>query len=220
MNRKKWSDAEMEKLRTLYPDTPPRKLEEIFGRSIRAIYGKAYAMGLKRSQAYLDSPLSGRTMKGSSRGSKTQFKKGLVPWNAGKKGWQAGGDSAKHHFKPGQRPHNWRPIGFERISKDGYLERKITDTGHTGKDFCFVHRLIWEEHHGPIPDGHVIVFKDTNPKHENITIDRLEMLSRAELADRNTIHRYPPELIATIRKLGRAKRTVRRKQREESKRSG
>lgn len=110
----------------------------------------------------------------------------------------------------GNKPHTWVPIGTERISKDGYLERKVTDDGKGPRDFEAVHRIIWKEANGPIPDGHVIVFKDTLPKHENITIDRLECISRGELAKRNTIHRYPPEVKQAIRTLAKLKRTIKK----------
>jgi len=82
-------------------------------------------------------------------------------------------------FKKGQKPHTWRPIGTERTTKEGYLQRKVTDTGNTVRDYVEVHRLLWEEHHGPIPEGHVVIFKDGDRTH--ITLDNLMLISRAEL---------------------------------------
>lgn len=56
----------------------------------------------------------------------------------------------------------------------------MNDTGNTGKDYVEIHRLVWVEHNGPIPKGHIVIFRDGN--RENITIDNLMMVSRADHA--------------------------------------
>lgn len=201
MIRKYWSRSEERQLMTLYPDTPMPQMIAVFDRTDRQIYAKANAMGLRRSHEYLTGPNSGRLSGKDTRGKSSRFKPGHKSWNTGLKGWQAGGDSVRTQFKPGRKPHTWRPIGYERVTKDGYLERKLTDTGVTRHDFVAVHRIVWERHHGPIPPGHVAVFRDSAPKHTNITVERLELISRAELASR---------------KVARAKRTLQEKQREKS----
>lgn len=210
-----WTSSEEARLRALYPDTPMHHMVVIFERTDRQIYQKARSLGLRRSAEYLASPASGRMLPGSTRGGATRFRPGLVPWNKGLKGWQAGGRARQTQFKPGRLPHNHNPVGHERITRDGYLERKVTDTGVTRRDYVAVHRLVWEQHHGPIPPGHVVVFRDAAPKHINITIDRLELIDRAELARRNTIHRYPPEVKAVIKKVARAKRKLQEKLKDE-----
>jgi hypothetical protein len=97
-------------------------------------------------------------------------------------------------FKKGQKPHTWRPIGTERTTKEGYLQRKVTDTGNTVHDYVEVHRLLWEEHHGPIPEGHVVIFKDGDRTH--ITLDNLMLISRAELVvlNKTGLIKVEPEL--------------------------
>jgi hypothetical protein len=35
----------------------------------------------------------------------------------------------------------------------------------------FLHRVVWEQHHGPLPKGHKVYFKDKNP--DNWSIDNL-----------------------------------------------
>lgn len=89
----------------------------------------------------------------------------------------------KTSFKKGQMPYNWRPIGHERLTKEGYHQRKITDTGNTVSDYVELHRLLWEEHNGPIPPGHVVMFKDGNK--DNIVIENLLLISRGELGVMN-----------------------------------
>ena len=58
-------------------------------------------------------------------------------------------------------------------------------------------------HHGEIPKGLIIVFKDNNPM--NCTIENLEAITRIENMRRNTYHRYPNELKRTIKLLKNVK---------------
>ena len=114
-------------------------------------------------------------------GIKGYFKKGEVPWNKGKKGVNGEGGKATQ-FKKGNKPHNWVPIGSERITKDGYLEVKIQE-GKFQKNWRGKHLLIWEKHNGPIPPGHAVIFGDGNKR--NFNLDNLILVSRAQLVRMN-----------------------------------
>ncbi|HHG6032379.1 TPA: HNH endonuclease signature motif containing protein, partial [Pseudomonas aeruginosa] len=129
-----------------------------------------------------------------------------TPWNCGMKGLPARGRSSETQFKKGQKPHTWLPVGSTRVSADGYLQRKISDTGYPPRDWKGMHILLWEEHFGPIPTGHCVCFKDNNK--QNVVIDNLELITRAERMRRNSIHRYPPELKSAIRVISKLKRTI------------
>lgn len=87
------------------------------------------------------------------------FVKGQPSHNKGKKGFYAPG-SEKGWFKKGQRSgvavRLYKPIGTERMSKDGYLERKINDGMPLQARWRAVHLIRWEEANGPIPDGHAL----------------------------------------------------------------
>jgi hypothetical protein len=48
-----------------------------------------------------------------------------------------------------------------------------------GGQAVYLHRLIWEENFGPIPQDHSIIFKDSNP--ENIIPDNLDCRHREEI---------------------------------------
>lgn len=69
-------------------------------------------------------------------------------------------NSARTRFQKGQRRgranHLYKPIGTERISKDGYLERKIHDGLPLQSRWRAVHLIRWEEVNGPIPEGHCL----------------------------------------------------------------
>jgi hypothetical protein len=109
-----------------------------------------------------------------------KFEHGNIPWNKGLKGVCTGGRSRETHFHKGNRPPGWKPIGAERITKDGYRQRKVTDTGYAPRDWVPIHRLIWIEERGPIPDGHVVIFVDGDK--QNINIDNLACIGRAGLS--------------------------------------
>ncbi|MDF2485665.1 MAG: hypothetical protein K0R46_1833 [Herbinix sp.] len=110
-----------------------------------------------------------------------QYHKGNVPFNKGKKKYWIGGEETQ--FKKGSIPPNRLPIGSERIdSKDGYIYVKIQD-GHLNKNWKQKHVLIWEEHNGPVPKGHAIIFGDGNKL--NMDPGNLIIVTRAQLATLN-----------------------------------
>lgn len=204
-----WQDDELEILRTRYGTTSTQALARSLKRSVPAVYGHAALMGLRKSAEYLAGPEACRLRRGDNVGAKTRFSAGHIPTNKGlRRPGYAPGRMAQSHFQPGSRPHTWKPIGTTRLSKDGYLQRKVSDTGYAPSDWVGVHILVWREAHGPVPKGFAVAFKDRNRTH--ITQDNLELISRRELMLRNTIHNYPPELTEVIRLGGALKRKLRR----------
>lgn len=99
------------------------------------------------------------------------FEKGRPSYNKGKKGLRFPG-SEKGWFQKGHLPKNYRPVGSERISKDGYVEVKVADP----KTWKFKHRVIWEQVNGPVPKGCCLIFLDGNK--QNITLDNLMLVNR------------------------------------------
>jgi len=121
---------------------------------------------------------------GIKTGRTGRFEPGHITWNAGMKGWKAGGRSEETRFKPGylngRAAERLKPLGHERITKDGIRQRKVRMDGPSQYRWQSVHSLVWEEHNGPIPPGHVVIFIDGD--RENIHIDNLALVSRGELA--------------------------------------
>ena len=66
-----------------------------------------------------------------------------------------------------------------------------------------------------MPPKHVVVFR--NGDRADIRIENLECISRRELAARNTIHRYPPEVKELIRLQGKVNRAIRRREKSDEK---
>lgn len=208
MARKIWTTAENAEFARLYPDTDTRALALRYGVSERAIYAKAegYDPRLRKSPEYLKQTWSETAARRKRAGiDDGQFRPGQVPWNKGLKGWNPPGIQATQ-FKPGNKPQTWHPIGHERTTTDGYRQRKVADTGYSPRDYVGLHILLWREHHGEVPPGHIVVFR--NRDKSDVRIENLECIDRAEHARRNSIHRYPPAVKTAIRRVAKLRKTI------------
>lgn len=208
-HRYEWTDASTEILVRLYPDTPTAEIARQLGITIERVYSKANLLGLKKSAAYLDSLAACRLRRGDNSGASFRFPKGHTPWNKGMKGLNLGGKETQ--FKPGHRGGRalevYRHVGTERISKDGYIERKINDDLPLQKRWRAVHIINWEAVNGPLPKGHALVFKDGNK--QNTDVENIELLSRAELMRRNSYHtNYPKEVAQLVQLRGAITRQI------------
>lgn len=224
MKRRAWTADDDAQLRRLYPSTPTAEIARVLGRGIGPIYQRAYALGLRKSAAYLASPAACRT--NGRQGTGTRFQPGHVTWNKGQ-AFQAGGRSVLTRFQPGVRQgiaaKNWRPVGTILTDGEGYQRIKVREARpHEATGFGNVRvwpllqRHVWTEAHGPIPAGHSICFKNGN--RQDCAIENLECVSRVELMRRNSVHRLPKEIAQTVQLLGALKRQIRRKTHEEQNR--
>jgi hypothetical protein len=134
------------------------------------------------------------------------FEKGHVPWTLGKKGIHC---HPTTEFKKGHIPANTRSLGSERIdNKDGYIWVKIAEPNpYTDAKTCFKqkHVVLWELTHGPVPEGFVVIFKDSDRK--NCVIENLELISRADLARLNQLgyREAQPEIKPALLTLAKLK---------------
>lgn len=176
MARKLWTDSDKEFLIREFPNVDTQALADKMDRTYSSISGMAYVMGLKKSEKYMKE-VQERTVKNlTEKGKANRFKKGQRSWNKGMKGVYFGGRETQ--FKPGQRPHNWKPLGSERITSDGYIEFKYKDERKATSNYMLKHRFIWEQVHGEIPEGYVLNFKDGDSL--NCEIDNLMLVSMVE----------------------------------------
>jgi len=193
-----WTHDELETLKSRYPNEQSETLAKSMGIRLGSVYSKAFSLGLKKSEEFLNSPASGRT--NGRQGVGSRFEKGHKSWNKGMKGLQIGGVETR--FKPGSKPPNYRPVGSTRVSVDGYIEIKVAEGMHQWK---LLHRENWKAAHGVYPaQGMALIFKDGNK--QNCGIENLELITREELALRNMIRRYPPE----VRKLNQLRGAITR----------
>lgn len=81
------------------------------------------------------------------------------------------GSRGKGGFKKGGTPPNTRPIGSEKINKDGYTRIKVAEPNV----WKLKQQVIWEQHNGKIPKGYSIVFANqdkTDFRIENLMLVR------------------------------------------------
>lgn len=208
MRRTHWASWQLDTLRFQYPHMVSKAVAIFVGRDLASVYAKAAALGLKKTDEFLATPAACR-VNVVTRGGPTRFKPGHASWNKGLKGWSSGGRTHAFQFRKGQKPHNWVPIGTERISKDGYRERKVTDTGYPPHDWKGIHRLNWIEANGPIPAGHCVAFKDGNKL--NTALANLELRSLRDNMARNTIHRLPKDVMRAYQLVGALQRQINRR---------
>ena len=213
MTRRPWTPEDLAEVVRRYPHERTADIARDLGRPAGGIYDQANKLGLKKTPEYM------REIHGAhivDAGARYRFHAEQSPWNKGIPGSTGNHPNTKRtQFKPGRRPEeasNYQPIGTLRICKDGYLQRKITDDPalHPRRRWVAVHRLVWEEVNGPMPKGFIVVFKpgmaSTDPA--EITIDRVELITRAELMRRNTRHNLPPEINALITVKARLTRLI------------
>jgi hypothetical protein len=194
MMRSTWTAEQVALLFELYSDSSRLELTEVIGKSHDQIRKQAHRLGISKSKEYLIGKSLIYPVK--ERGEKTRFAKGHATWNKGLTGVNG---QSNTKFKEGNSSHNTLPVGATRVDGRGYVEVKIDNTNA----WKLIHVLEWEKFHGPVQSGFCVIFRDGNKS--NTSIENLELLSRAELMQRNSIHRYPQELASAIRLVNKLK---------------
>lgn len=188
-----FSQAVIDFIKTNYKGTGHQKMAELVNEKFGTDYSKEQIKSFY-SRHKLNSGLTGR------------YEKGHVPANKGTHPPSVGRMS-ETQFKKGHLPPTTKPIGYERISRDGYVEVKIRmrpSSSDCNDNFVPKHRLIWEQINGPIPKGYNVIFKDGNKR--NFAPENLALVSDAELAYLTAAHLRSenPELTETGILIARA----------------
>lgn len=211
--RKVWKPHEDDRLRNLYTQAPAEVVANILGCTVQQVCRRARRIGLRQPTAVRSEISRQRMLDPHHPARHTRFQRGQTPWNKGTR-FVSGGRSAETRFKPGRlaaEAANYLPIGTTRVNH-GYLMRKVTDDPalFPATRWEPEHRLVWIAAHGDIPAGHVVAFRPGlhTLVESEITLDRLELISRAENGRRNRGHHYPPELKEAIRTLRQLRRTI------------
>lgn len=161
-----WTDEQYQFLKDNVKGTPRKELHKMFNEHFDL------NITIHQIKAACD-------RKGYRNGLNGEFRKGFIPWNKGMKGLQAGGRSKETQFKKGRTPVNWKPVGSERVDKDGYVLIKVEEPN------VWMHksRKIWQDAGRELPDGHTLMFSDGD--RSNVTLDNLLLVSRGQLAIAN-----------------------------------
>lgn len=190
MKRRAWTAADLKTLRESYPLTSNADLAKSFRRSTTSISQKAQVLGLKKADDRFQAA--------------TRFGKGLVPWNTGMKGWQAGGRFKETQFKKGSLVWNRKPVGTERTNSEGYIEIKLAEPNV----WELKQRAIWKSIHGELSAGDYVRFVDGD--RQNFSPDNLRLIARQENMSLNSIHRLPSEVKDVIRLQAKLSKQIER----------
>lgn len=138
----------------------------------------------------------------------SRFEKGHLPLNKGVRMSDELREKLKHtFFQKGRLPHNTKSDGEISFRKD---KRGVIIPHYRVSTSLWIplKNKIWQDHHGEIPKGHLIILKDGD--NLNTAIENLECISMADNMRRNTIHRYPDDLKTDILKLRSLNRTLKK----------
>ena len=138
----------------------------------------------------------------------TRYRSGEPSWNTGKK---FPGRTNNGCWADGHVADNALPIGSIRKRGD-YWSKKVKD-GYLNDNWTYLHRIIWEELHGPVPDDHVILFLDGN--HDNLDPENLVCVPKAAACVANAQYGMvngEPEINGLILTAAKLKLAIRAKQ--------
>lgn len=226
MNGRAWTADEDETLRINWPRFPAFLIAHVLGRGRAAVYRRANQLGLEKADDFDTQPLA-RLWNGTQEPGSVaaRFKPGTVPPNKGlrRPGWAPGRMAATQFKKgrPASESRNYVPIGTEKVDpKRKVLMRKVTDDPSIfpAQRWRPVHVMVWEAEHGPVPAGHIVIFRPSMKAlaAADITADRLEVVSLAENMRRNTFHnRYPAEVKELIHLKARITRRINKRTKEQ-----
>jgi hypothetical protein len=143
------------------------------------------------------------SLKGRRCCMKTEFKKGSISWNKGKKGLTK---ANKTSFKKGHKPKNY--MGGLRVSdRDGIYIRCEDYKYDNGKrivgKYESLARYNWKKKFGKIPKNSIIFHKDLDRL--NNDIQNLELISRKELLKRNQYKNKKDCIICGLEFIARRK---------------
>jgi len=199
----RWTQKDSDTVLARYPHESTADIARDVGRTPTAVYQHALRHGVYKSAEHKRRLQQRCARRLQESGEAFRFQRGHETWN---KGTHYDNGATATQFRRGHMPANWKPVGTERVTKDGIRERKISDTRRKS-DWRAVHILLWEQHNGPLSDGCFIVF--ANRDQSDIRLDNLVCVDRAENMRRNTIQRYPAELISAIRQVDWLDRKIR-----------
>ena len=201
----RWTEEELQHLREHYPDGNTAEIAEHLGRTEGAVQQMAAKQGLRKSAEFIAKTLYalGRRVSHTQKAIANRFVKGQEPFNKGRSlnEWmseEAQEKCMRTAFRDGHTPHNAYAAGTE-IVRDGRVYVKVPGR----RKLMLKQHYVWQEHHGKIPQDHVVKFKDGN--FMNCDIDNLYIMSRADacakmISEMSTEQRRARQEVATARR--------------------
>ena len=176
----RWTEEDLQYLREHYPDDNTAEIAKHLGRTEGAVQQMAVKHGLRKSAEFMAKTLYalGRQVSHTPKAIANRFKKGQEAFNKGKNRIEWMSDESHEKcmrttFKNGNIPHNAYAAGTE-IVRDGRVYVKVPGR----RKLMLKHHYVWQQHHGKIPQDHVVKFKDGD--FMNCDISNLYIMSRAD----------------------------------------
>lgn len=194
-----------------------------------ADYHRAFVKAFNRPDVTPEKLHSLRKREGLKTGRTGRFEKGHVSANKGKRCPEGAGgrhpNARKTQFRKGALPHNHRGPGHESLGDDGYIWI-VTDQRNpwTGAATWRIHkhRWLWEQQHGPVPEGHVLKSLDGNRLNadpSNWEAVPQGLLPRLNGKSGRDYDRAPDELKPTIMAVAKLEHAARSRRRADKKQS-
>lgn len=193
-------------IREHYPHQATKLISIVTGLTESQVCNRANTMRLRKTKEYMASLAASSNLQ--KHGKAFRFQSGHTPLNKGRRMPRDVYEKVKRTmFKAGHEPSNTKYDGHISLRRDSNGREYLHIRVRKGT-YRLLHRIVWEQHYGPIPKGYLVVFKDGNTR--NVSIGNLELITRKENALRNTIHRYPKEVASAIRTLSKLNKTIRK----------
>jgi len=191
-------------IRDNYLEIPSKRIAKQIGRSDCFVRGFMKREGLVVPHEIVE-----------KRKRQSRFQKGATPVNKGKKQEEFMSQEAiertkKTRFKKGRKPHNTNYDGHISIRNSKGRPYKWIRVAEG--EYVLLHRKIWEEAKGLIPDSCNIQFKDGNTL--NCELSNLYLIEKKYQASINHsgLSKMPPELIESTILLTKLKHKTNEKQ--------
>lgn len=170
----------------MYPTCDTSEVANMLGRTRRACMMKACELGIRKTR----------------EGKRTWTAHVQLPST-----WGFGKDPGR--YNRGKPSPNRQPIGSEFVSSKREIYIKVACTGKKNRDWRRKAHVVWERHHGTIPDGGVITFADGDSL--NCEPENLRISSKTDIMQHNSIHNLPPEIVQLYRAKGQIIRAINRR---------
>jgi hypothetical protein len=155
-----WNDEIDNKLRDLYADTPNPELARMFNTTVSSIKNRSKLLNIYKSEAFMKEH-SGK------------FKKGMHTWNKGVKGYMGANSGS---FKKGNQPSNTKHDNAISIRNDGGRKYKFIRISKSVWKPLHVYK--YEKKYGPIPEGHILIFKNRDTL--DCSLSNIRLISREQ----------------------------------------
>lgn len=208
-------------MRENYETMTNRELAKAIGQNLTTTRTRLYELGLKRMELEYWTGEQVQFLRDNYReyGDTELAEIFELKWNKDK-GWDKKHIEKKRCYLGLKRTkaeknkinkRNWAQGRFADIHEKMWKERGVTPIGERKvwrmnnrptvviklKD-GFVHyaHWLWQQVHGPVPEGSVVRLKDGNPM--NVTLDNMQCITRAEHAQRNKLADLPDDIIDVV----------------------